>query len=182
MALTFLIDGYNLIHALGLVHRHIVPHELESARQRLLEFLHERLEPTTAEITVVFDAKRKPRHVPSEYFDGAIRIVFAGRNQEADDVIETLVAEHPQPARLVVVSEDRRLRQAAARRHGRSMGCQELLDYLEKGPAPAPAASPPNPDARRLSQSEVQDWLKEFDDVKMPDEFRDFLDPPPANE
>ncbi len=182
MALAFLIDGYNLIHALGLVHKHVVPHELETSRLRLLEFLHERLEPTTGEITLVFDAKRKPRHVPSEYSDGQIRVVFAGRDQEADDVIEKLLAEHPAPARLVVVSEDRRLRQAASRRHALSMGCQELLDYMEKGLAPPTSASRPTPPEPHLSKTEVKQWLEEFHDLELPDEFRDFLDPPPPSE
>ena len=63
MPLAFLIDGYNLIHALGLVHKQIAPKELETARRRLLDFLHERLEPRAAAITVIFDARRRPPHV-----------------------------------------------------------------------------------------------------------------------
>src|SRR6266702_1586412 len=100
MPLAFLIDGYNLIHALGLVRKQIAPKELETARRRLLDFLRERLEPRAAAITVS----------------------FAGRGEEADDVIETLLAQHPAPRRLVVVSDDRRLRDAAVRRRARSMG------------------------------------------------------------
>ena len=135
MALEYLIDGYNLIHALGLVHKRIVPKELERARADLLHFLHERLEPFAHAITVIFDAKRKPRHVPSEFQEGRILIRYAGRREEADDVIEALLIQHAAPARLIVVSEDRRLRQAAARRHARSLGCEELLEHMERASA-----------------------------------------------
>lgn len=134
MSLGFVIDGYNLIHALGLVHKQLAPKELEGARRRLLEFLHERLETLSGDITVVFDAKHKPRHVPSEYSDGQILVRYAGRHLEADDVIETLIAGHSMPERLVVVSEDRRLRDFAVRRGAQAWGTQELLDHVDRGP------------------------------------------------
>ncbi len=182
MSLTFLIDGYNLIHALGLVRKQIAPKELETARRRLLDFLHERLEPLAGDITVVFDAKRKPRHLPSEFAEGRIQVRFAGRNQEADDVIEDLLAQNNVPQRLVVISEDRRLRDAATRRRARSWGAQELLDHLERRPkikTPKSAATIEQP---RLSPAEVQHWLREFEGVELPNEYRDFLDPPSPSE
>lgn len=177
---TFLIDGYNLIHALGLVHKQIAPHELETARRRLLDFLHERLAPVAETITVVFDAKRKPGHMPSEFTEGKILIRYAGRNEEADDVIEALIAGERVPQRLVVVSGDRRLRDAAVRRRARSWGCQELLDHLERRPSVANEASAALP--AQLSQEEVQEWLREFEGLEFPQEYKEFLDPPAESE
>jgi predicted RNA-binding protein with PIN domain len=177
MPLAFLIDGYNLVHALGLVRKKLAPKELATARRRLLDFLHERLEPRASAVTVVFDADRRPRHVPAEYNDGNLTVRFADRGQEADDTIEALLAQHPAPRRLVVVSDDRRLRDAAGRRQARSLGCQELLDHLERPAAPAQSKAVPARQAS-LSADEVQTWLNEFRDVEIPNEFRDFLDPP----
>jgi predicted RNA-binding protein with PIN domain len=153
---------------------------LETARRRLLEFLHERLEPLAETITVVFDAKRKPGHVPSEVADGKILVRYAGRNEEADDVIEALIAKERRPKRLVVVSEDRRLRDAAVRHGARSWGCRELLDHLERRPRAAqePSAAAP----AHLSKAEVEEWLREFDGLEIPQEYKEFLDPPPENE
>jgi predicted RNA-binding protein with PIN domain len=182
MPLTYLIDGYNLIHALGMVRKQIAPKELETARRRLLDFLRERLEPLADEIIVIFDAKRKPGHVPTEYQEGRIQVRYAGRDEQADDVIETLLAEHPAPNRLAVISDDQRLRHAATRRHALSWGCQDLLEHLEKSAAPAPEASPSAANERKLSGAEVQEWLREFGDVELPNEFRDFLDPPASND
>lgn len=180
MSRTFLIDGYNLIHALGLVHKQLAPHELESARRRLLDFLHARLEPLAQNITVVFDAKRKPGHMPSEFTEGNILVRFAGRNEEADDVIEALIAAERMPERLVVISEDRRLRQAAVRRQARSWGCGELLDHLERRPAAASTESAAMP--AQLSKEEVDEWLREFEGLEFPQEYKDFLDPPAESE
>ena len=59
MADTFLIDGYNLIYALGMIDRHLGTKALEHSRRCLLEFLKEALDSGT----IVFDAKHAPRHV-----------------------------------------------------------------------------------------------------------------------
>lgn len=182
MSLAFLIDGYNLIHALGLVRKKIAPKELESARRRLLDFLHERLEPLSGDITVVFDAKRKPRHVAAESYDGRILIRCAGRHQEADDVIEELLAHHAAPGRLVIVSEDRRLREAAARRRAHSWSAQELLDHLERRPERSGAGDWVEDQRQPPSAIEVQEWLHEFRGVELPNEFQEFLDPPPESD
>src|SRR6266850_1534498 len=107
MPLAFLIDGYNLIHALGLVRKQIAPKELAAARRRLLDFLHERLESRAGAVTIVFDARRRPRHIASEYSDGSFTVRFADRGEEADDVIENLLAKSPAPRWVVVVSDDR---------------------------------------------------------------------------
>ena len=182
MTLAFLIDGYNLIHALGLVHKKIAPKELENARRHLLEFLHERLEPLSGDITVVFDAKRRPARVAAEQQEGGILIRYAGKNQEADDLIEELLAKNATPRRLVVVSEDRRLRDAAKRRHALSWSGQDLLAHLERRPAPRRDAADPEAERRPMSAKEVEEWLHEFRDVKLPNEFQEFLDPPQDTE
>src|SRR5262245_3622685 len=182
MSLAFLIDGYNLIHALGLVHKQLAPKELEGARRRLLDFLHERVEALSGDITVVFDAKHQPRHVPAETSDGQIRVHYAGRDMEADDVIEDLIANSSRPQRLVVVSDDRRLREAAARGGAQAWGTQQLLDQLERGLPAAPPTTAGQGHAQRLSQAEVREWMDEFRDVELPNEYRDFLDPPPSDE
>jgi len=53
MADSYLIDGYNLIHALGLLDRQRGATALEESRQRLLEFLHEGFEADSGCATIV---------------------------------------------------------------------------------------------------------------------------------
>jgi predicted RNA-binding protein with PIN domain len=178
MAPIYLIDGYNLIHALGLLRKRLAPGELEDARGRLLEMLEERQAGLGA-MTVVFDAKRKPRRGASDEMVGGVRVLYAvGR--EADELLEELIARESQAARLRVVSDDHRIQQAATRAGATALGCQSFLDRLEQpslGAAkPAPARPASADDAAPLTPAELRHWLKEFADVEIPKELRDTFD------
>jgi len=169
---TYLIDGYNLLHAIGLVRKHVAQGELAHARRRLIEKLQGRLDKLHGAVTVVFDAKRKPRLAPSDEIIGDIKVLFAVQ-READELLEELIAAHPQPRRLHVVSDDHRVQEAARRRRAVVLGCQEFLDRLEAQPRPSrPQPPPPKPD----SAEEMEHWLSEFGDIEIPDELRDAFD------
>lgn len=61
-----------------------------------------------------------------------IRVVYAGPEQEADDVIERMLGDAPVGARIVVVSSDARLALAAHRVGAAALRAAEFLDYLNK--------------------------------------------------
>ena len=90
MSVTFIIDGYNLLHAMGVLSGPVGPHGLEQARRRLLGLLHGAVGEEQAAVTVVFDAARAVPGVDSEQEFRGLRILFATGKQEADDVIELL--------------------------------------------------------------------------------------------
>lgn len=167
----YLIDGYNLIHALGLVHKQAAPGELERSRHALAAMLE--AHAAKGAFTVVFDAKRKPRRGAGAETIGAIQVRYAvGR--EADEMLEELIVQHPRPARLNVVSDDRRVQEAARRARAVPLGCQAFLDLLERPPAAAPAADAAEPGKETpLSGAERRRWLEEFGDVQIPDELRE---------
>ena len=58
--MRYLIDGYNLLHAMGVLHGQTGPKVLEKARLRLLSMLRGRFEQRTGNVTVVFDAAHAP--------------------------------------------------------------------------------------------------------------------------
>ena len=60
----YLIDGYNLLHALGMVRRQLEPAGLERARRALLEFLKKAHGEEASAVTVVFDAAKRRRAFP----------------------------------------------------------------------------------------------------------------------
>jgi predicted RNA-binding protein with PIN domain len=150
-----LIDGYNLLHALGLLAGRRGPHALESARASLLQ----RLRSSGASgVTVVFDAAGAPPGAPREVSHGDIRFVFA--RETADDLIEELVRRASAPRSLVVVSDDIRLRKAAQRRGCAVLGC---VDYCERLTAPPPAAPAPDPAGKpEVSPGETERWMGVF--------------------
>jgi len=153
MARRFLIDGYNLLYAVGLPAR-LAPGELRHSRDRLLTLIHER-HPHDA-ITVVFDAHTAPRHLPREQIVHGMHVVFAVG--EADDRIKTML-DHDSVARtLIVVSSDRAVQQSAKRRDAQVMSAEAFLDDLDRA-APVPAPIPPE---KPTSESDVKHWMETF--------------------
>ena len=75
--MLFLIDGYNLLHAIGLVAKQTGPDGLEWARRRLLSFLRDAFPDDATSVTVVFDAANSPRGVVAEHEHEGIHVMFA---------------------------------------------------------------------------------------------------------
>ena len=111
---SYVIDGYNLIHALGMIRKEAGPGGLEASRNQLLQFLAQSFGDRTTEVTVIFDAKHAPRHVSREKIIHGVHVRFAPKGQSADDLIETLIDEHASPKTLVIVSNDGRYKMRRA--------------------------------------------------------------------
>jgi uncharacterized protein len=167
MSATYLIDGYNLLHAMGVLGGRMGPHGLEKARTSLLGLLHGALGEEAEAATVVFDAAGGFPGSGGEQEQWGVRVLFSKRKEEADDVIERLIRQAAAPKSLHVVSDDHRLQQAARRRHAKALGCQDFLEWLDRHrqEKQEPAAPPPEKQ-ERLSQDEVKRWLAEFGDVE----------------
>jgi predicted RNA-binding protein with PIN domain len=159
--MPFVIDGYNLLHAMGLPGGPVGPHQLAKARARLLGLIA----PAHADdaATVVFDARHAPPNAEPEMVYGSVRIVFAV-GEEADDRIERLIAHDPAPKRLVVVSDDHRLQAAARRRVCLAWKCNEYLDWLDRQPVRRRRPTPPEKPASSRP-AEVDRWLAAFGDL-----------------
>lgn len=175
-AMHYLIDGYNLLHQVGLLGGRAGPLGLEKARQALLAQLSRFSGRETARITVVFDAVRAPPTAADALTVNGIQVFFT-RFEEADDLIERLIRSTAVPKRLTVVSDDRRIREAARRRQCVVAECVEFwLSLEERGKAPeAPASDEANRDS--VSESELQQWLKEFGELNDDAAFKELFDP-----
>lgn len=129
--MAYLIDGYNLMHAMVNVRPKLRPAELQRLRRRFLNELAKRLGAVAAaETTVVFDAAGMPTAPGSKSErQHGMTIRFTA---DADDWIEAVLGE--QGARgsgWVVVSSDRRIREAARRRKVASLSTDQFLDRLD---------------------------------------------------
>jgi hypothetical protein len=174
--MRYVIDGYNLLHAMGLLGGKVGPHGLEKARLALLGHLSGRLGPAAAEVTVVFDAARAPPGAEPEQDHQGIRVFFAV-HREADDLIEELIRGHSAPRQLTVVSDDHRVRDAARRRQCAVLGC---LDYLEQAGRARPVRPPADDGPAKpegVSREEAERWLREFADLADDPALRDGLNP-----
>jgi predicted RNA-binding protein with PIN domain len=154
--MPFVIDGYNLLHAIGLPPGPAGPHQLAKARAGLLGLIEPAHVADPA--TVVFDARRAPLDVGSGEVHGNVTVEYV-TSEEADDRIEWLIAHDGAPKQLIVVSNDHRILHAAKRRGCPAWKCGDYLDWLEKqrGKPRRPAAREKpsgSPDADR--------WLAAF--------------------
>jgi hypothetical protein len=177
MADTYLIDGYNLLHALGMIQRKAGPGGLEAARTRLLDFLAAAYGDRASRVTVVFDARQAPRGVARTQTYRALQIEFAPSKKSADDAIEDAIEETANPKSLVVVSNDTRLQNAARRRGARYWSHHDLLDFFEQQNAGLKAdAAEDEKGSGPMSPDEIKRWLKEFESIEEDDDLKEFFD------
>jgi predicted RNA-binding protein with PIN domain len=163
--MRFLIDGYNLLHAIWPSEaRRVRPQAWPRFRQRLIDHLRDKLADEADVATVIFDATRAPPEAASEVASNGLHVRFAAGYPSADDLIEELIRTDSAPAQLTVVSDDRRIREAARRRGCTIAGCLDFYEGLENLPRskPLPVEPPSKPAPESLSSSEVKRWLEEF--------------------
>ena len=164
--MPFLIDGYNLLNATGISSRGKGPGNLERARQALLNTLVESLPPEEVPRTiVVFDASESPWGVAKQSVHRGITVQFAAKDDDADSVIERLIAADSAPKRLTVVSSDHRLQRAAKRRRATAIDSDVWFNQLLRDRAarssPSATADVAKPEGP-VSPGEVEQWLREF--------------------
>jgi predicted RNA-binding protein with PIN domain len=167
MGATYLIDGYNLMHAIGFLYGRLGPGGLQKARMRLLGLLQGSFGQDSNAVTVVFDAAMATPGAEREQFYRGVRTLFALDREEADDVIERLIHQAAAPKTLYVVSDDRRVRQAAGRRRCIALACDEFMQLLVRMRRDQQVQSPRTEKReQRLSEEEKRRWLAEFSDVE----------------
>ncbi len=116
-----LVDGYNIILR-DPVLAPLSRRSLQTAREALLARLLSSYDLRACDVTVVFDGQGA-----AETADrwGKIRILYSPYGQTADDVIARLAAQAKDPSQLVVLSDDRSVRDSATRLGGVAAGSSD---------------------------------------------------------
>ncbi len=163
--MELIIDGYNLLHATGIVGPRSQPATFSRARNALVSFVARAVDSNES-TSIVFDAAQAPPGLPHEFEHRGVSVLFARDYEDADTMIEVLIRAHSAPRRLTVVSSDHRIQRAARRRKARAVDSDVWYDERWKAlRAPrAPAPADPRPPAP-LSADEVAVWLKTFGDI-----------------
>lgn len=161
MSAAYLIDGYNLLHVVGLAFGRLGPHGLEKARQQLLALVHAGHATRPGAVTIVFDAAGAPASAPAEEEFRGLHVRYAVGYDQADDLIEELIRRASSPRELHVVSNDHRIQGAAQRRKCPALSCQAYLERLI-GNRSRPASAQAPEKSAAPSQEETERWLAEF--------------------
>lgn len=164
--MAILIDGYNLMHAAGILGRGVGPGGLERSRLALLNFVAESVPADElAMTTIVFDARQAPAGLPRRLVHRGMAVLFATAYESADELIEELIRADSAPRRLVVVSSDHRVQRAARRRRAQAIDSDrwyaDVLRQRAARHAPLPAAAPKPSEP---GSGEVEYWSRQFDD------------------
>ncbi|MBV9125553.1 MAG: NYN domain-containing protein [Planctomycetes bacterium] len=175
---SYLIDGYNLLFALGILQGRTGPLGLEKARRRLLGWLRGVYGEEAPAVTVVFDAAHPQAGQEDVLNYQGIQVRFAVNYPAADDLIEALIRQDSAPRQLTVVSNDHRLQQAARRRQCVVMGCADFLEELERRRRQKQRRPPKEAEKREVaSEEEAQAWLHEFADLADDPQLKELFDP-----
>jgi predicted RNA-binding protein with PIN domain len=138
----FLIDGYNLLHAMA------PGRSTPAARDRLLGILVDWCGRENYRARIIFDPTRDLRRRETR---GAVEIRSVAQGGTADgEILETLASTKDRTA-YTLVSNDRRLVDAATRRGFKVVACRDFADRL------MPAEQPQDP-----PRGSVDYWLRVF--------------------
>ena len=154
--MTLLVDAFNVLHAWR-----SAPTTGTWAEVMALARLTRRGPWASLPAIIVCDGVSPDRDRQVFELDSGVVIRFAGPDSDADSAIEALLAASNTPARVVVVSSDRRLERAAKRVGARSIRADAFIRACAaaqtSGGAPSGAAPPDRVDAE-----EIDHWLRTF--------------------
>lgn len=156
-----IIDGYNLLHC-GLAE--INPRgDLESRRESLIRIVEHYAVRGNRQIHIVFDSRE--RHPRAANRGKHMRVTFSQPGKEADEVIRQIVRKERNTRKLLIVSSDREVTNAASDHGAQTISSQEFAQQLKSTSSPGeppPAANRAKYEDEELSASEVDFWLKMF--------------------
>ncbi|MFO0796969.1 MAG: NYN domain-containing protein [Gemmataceae bacterium] len=163
--MVFLIDGYNLMHAVGMLRVGLPKKQFAPARARFLDWLADAARGRPDTLRVVFDAVHGP--APSaEHSHRGLRVRFAFA-QTADEQIEELVRARERAEGGGGGVERRAGARGGARRGCGVFTCQGFVDWLIAPPrdpeAPPPPDDKPVPDP---TAAEFAEWEAAFSTKK----------------
>jgi len=147
----YLIDGHNLIPKLGL-RLDSIDDEME-----LIVILQEFYRNERKQLEVYFDGA--PTSQAGTRKLGAVNAHFVRLGATADNAIRSRLKKLGKSAKnWIVVSSDREVQAEARAAHAEVLSSESFAKILEQARNSAPKPT----DERKLSQKEVDDWLKLF--------------------
>jgi predicted RNA-binding protein with PIN domain len=151
---VFLIDGYNLLHAL------FPGRATPAARESLVGRLEAFCRQGGYRARVVFDATGGMRRRESR---GALEVWSVAPGRTADDELLALLGSTQDRTAFTLVTNDRAIAEAARKLGTQVLSCREFARLLDERPAQAEKSdgAPPH---------EVDHWMREFGLQENPDD------------
>lgn len=152
--LHYIIDGYNLIHAIPALKKTLA-HNGESARELLIHSIGQLTHQKKFRCTIVFDgstpdnSKKQSAHAP-------VHVIFSSP-QTADAKIKQMIEHSKNRSLLVIISSDREILNFAQVCSCQSHSSNYFANLLsESGESITEKSDTP------LTKSQIDEWLKIF--------------------
>lgn len=101
---VYIIDGYNMLHAVPELRR-LLEQDLETARKRLESYLQRYLGIKKVKITLVYDGQWQSSQLGAPA-RGLLQVLFSKSPQTADDLIKKLIEKHTPAKNITVITRD----------------------------------------------------------------------------
>ena len=109
--MPIIVDGYNLACS----HAYLDHPRLESARQRVIDFLARYSASREVKVTVVFDGGIEAAYLPRHTNVQGVEVVYSPASSNADTEIKRMLSGFDNPHNWRVVSSDRDIQKFAKR-------------------------------------------------------------------
>lgn len=155
-----LIDGNNLLFvAMG-----IGKSDIELGKRRLCARLTTWAAQAGEQVCVVFDWQAPDEGPTAQWGDRNVEVVFSGRNAPADALLLERIRANTAPKRLLVVSSDHEIQQAARRRRARVASSDSFWSRLSADLRSAPPSVPVEPPEKQsgVPAEDVDYWVREM--------------------
>lgn len=159
--MPLIVDGYNLMHVI----RKSDEDFTNLTEVGLCKIISEYLKRVRDRGHVVFDGTGPYDKTDMEWLGGIenLEVYFSGAKTEADEIIEQKIQDSSAPKSLVVVSTDRRIRTAAAKRKATAVTSEifwlQLIQQMEHQNKPSVE---PKEKRQGLTEGETDQWLDYF--------------------
>ena len=156
-AVRYLIDGNNLLHAVG-------SHGPAGAvgRETLCRLLGRWAGAHLMSVTVIFDGPAPSGDLARQMQVPGLDVHFSGP-RSADAVIEEEVGQASAPGLITVVTTDRAIQHAARYRRARCVDSEAFVAQLYASPDDSPTEAADSPEKPAdISAAETRQWLREF--------------------
>jgi predicted RNA-binding protein with PIN domain len=157
--LPVLIDGNNLLHAANAVGKS----PLLLGRSMLCDIIGNWALRRRERVHIVFDGPAPSGALAQQIGHPAIEVTYSGAGVSADSAIERLLGADSAARRLIVVSSDRAVAQAARRRLARPLRSDEFWLNVERDRfRPRPSPGEPEEKLAGSDPEATEQWLEEF--------------------
>jgi len=158
----YVLDGYNVMFSGDLSSPKSTGDQFKGERSGFIEMLSRFKRRSRDKVTVVFDGGDRGKVRDQGESAHGVEVVFSGSRASADDVIIEKIGRRRRSRQLVVVSNDRMIRQAARRARIRSLGTADFMSKMRQQ-EDVREEKEPHVKYHGISRGEVPWWRRYFD-------------------